>query len=123
EAGIRDDLVTGVQTCALPISAPVTSACGDGYIDPDAGETCDPGDAGTTSASCPLCRMTCVNGAQSSFLDPSSNHCYFIAGSFSKSIDASVETCEGAGAHLVRIVSDREMATVATTSGFSDYWI
>src|SRR5258708_722598 len=27
EDGIRDDLVTGVQTCALPISAPARSAC------------------------------------------------------------------------------------------------
>src|SRR5262249_15389449 len=68
-------------------------------------------------------RMTCVNGAQSSFLDPSSNHCYFIAPSASKSIDASAEACEAAGAHLVRIVSDREMATVASTSGFDQYWI
>src|SRR5207244_9653712 len=29
EDGIRDDLVTGVQTCALPISGPVGSAAAD----------------------------------------------------------------------------------------------
>jgi hypothetical protein len=108
----------------LEIAAPPSSACGDGYIDPDAGETCDPGDAGRSSPSCPLCRMTCVNGAQTSFLDPASNHCYFVVpGDQSLSIDASAEACEAAGAHLVRIVSDQEMATVAKGSSFDGYWI
>src|SRR6266536_4051472 len=49
EDGIRDPLVTGVQTCALPISAPRgRSAAPPG--DPAAGQLGRPGDAGRAGA-------------------------------------------------------------------------
>src|SRR5688500_7454739 len=55
-------------------TAPV-NACGDGFIDDDAGERCDPGEAVATSTTCIDCAIQCTGG----FIDPESGHCYFLA--------------------------------------------
>jgi hypothetical protein len=68
--------------------------------------------------------MTCINGAATSFLDPASNHCYFVVpGGASTSVDDSAQACAAAAAHLVQIVSDREMGVVASGSPYDGYWI
>jgi hypothetical protein len=52
--------------------------CGNGVIELDAGEQCDPGEAGAIG--CSSCQIACEGG----FVDDTSGHCYFA-------LDASVQ--------------------------------
>ena len=63
------------------------SFCGDGVINPDAGEECDPGPDASAAAllACPLtpapgCQVgNCPSdGGTFAFSDPASHHCYFL---------------------------------------------
>lgn len=90
----------------------VTGGCGDGFIDDDAGESCDPGDA--SAASCTDCNVRCPGGK----VDPESGHCYYLAeaGTYQQAILAC------AGGHVVTLESDREAAIVDGLTS-SPYWV
>jgi hypothetical protein len=90
----------------------VTGGCGDGFIDDDAGESCDPGDASV--ASCADCKVQCPGGT----IDPASGHCYYVAdaGTYQQAILAC------AGGHVVTLESDREAALVDGITS-SPYWV
>lgn len=86
--------------------------CGDGVIETledggDSGESCDPGDASTSTAGCEDCRLTCAGT-----LDPQTGHCYFLADPRDYYGDA-LDVCRGARAHVVTIGSGDEQRFVA----------
>src|SRR5438552_10091057 len=88
-----------VLTDAAPdAAAPV---CGDGRIDPAAGEECDPGT--TPAAGCANCKVQCDDGGG---IDPASLHCYFQAGQATQFTGADQTTCGAAGAHVVTFASE-----------------
>jgi hypothetical protein len=106
----------------LEISAP-PAVCGDGFIDPDAGEECDPGeagDAGTQASPCVACKVACSNGSE--LEDPATQHCYLQAGETATK-GAAISDCEAWGGHIVRLVSDDELSLVANDAITDPFWI
>jgi hypothetical protein len=118
-------LVACLPDLVLPAAedAGPPSLCGDGIIEPDAGEQCDPGsgEGGTTTA-CRECRVACVVGSDSTTIDPTTNHCYFEPGSTVQETDA-VSACEVAGGHVVRFVSANELAFVTNWAATRPFWV
>jgi hypothetical protein len=105
----------------LTESAPDAGApvCGDGRIDPTAGEECDPG--GAPAAGCASCKVQCEDGGG---VDPASLHCYFQAGQVRQFSQADQETCGAAGGHVVTFASESEASFVATRIAKTDpYWV
>lgn len=86
--------------------------CGDGFIDEDAGEECDPGDAST---SCVDCKVVCPGGVK----DDASLHCYAVANEQTTFANA-VSSCTGG--HVVTIGSEREAALVDSIAT-APYWV
>ena len=97
--------------------------CGDGIIatladGTDSGESCDPGGDAQVSG-CKNCQITCP----SSFIDPKSGHCYFVAGSDSSYPDA-VTRCKAERAHVVTLASAEEIAYVRNLAADeAGYWV
>jgi hypothetical protein len=121
-------VATGCVWACLPnleITQPSQPApyCGDGVIDPDAGEECDPGpDASSVLLqACPRCTVPC-DGGTFPFKDPASNHCYFGLNNTSD-IDEAGASCEANGGHVVRFVSQDEVLLVASGSPYSVLWV
>lgn len=108
DAGDAGDAGEGEETGA-------SSACGDGFIDDDAGEVCDPGQALATSTTCINCAVQCTGGN----IDPESGHCYFIP-NVSATFAQAAEACTGG--HVVTITSDREAAFVDGLTK-APYWV
>jgi hypothetical protein len=86
--------------------------CGDGFIDEDGGEECDPGDA---SVACVGCKVACPG-----ITDDASAHCYYFTDGGATSYQAAAGSC--AGGHLVTIGSDREAAFVDGLDAGA-YWV
>ncbi len=95
---------------------PTPGFCGDGIIDVDAGERCDPSEAGA-----PGCTAQCEIACDGGLLDPSSGHCYFSAPAAPR-FESAKQSCEAAGAHIVTFVSDAEFGLVAGWKA-SDFWV
>lgn len=90
-------------------AGPPPNPCGDGVIDIEAGEQCDPGssDAGTQ------CTSTCTVVCEGGLYDDTSGHCYTFASPGMKFNDAQ-SRCLGLGGHLVTFASEDEYAKVAS---------
>lgn len=86
--------------------------CGDGFIDQDGGEECDPGDASTA---CVDCKVACPG-----ITDDASSHCYYVTDGGAGSYQAAAASC--AGGHLVTIGSDHEAAFVDGLDAGA-YWV
>ncbi|MBK6694484.1 MAG: C-type lectin domain-containing protein [Myxococcales bacterium] len=94
---------------AQPPRPPGEDRCGDGRIaaEGDAGEQCDPGDAGVAPGCTAQCALDCADGV----LDPATNHCYF------REKDATFKqagaACASRGAHIVtfRDGAERQLAS------------
>lgn len=118
------DLTAIADADANAEDAGVTRLCGNGVIDTTTdggGEQCDPGDPGADAQvnGCRDCRVTCSGG----LIDPTTNHCYFAAGSDTKYADARAR-CLRVGAHVVTIDSEGEQAFVRTLAADeSGYWV
>ncbi len=97
-----------------PTSLP--AVCGDGVVDLDAGEECDPGEAGAFG--CEACKVGCEDGG---LRDDASSHCYFRL-SDNPSYEQAVLACENAGAHLVTFVSEDEYQRVFAWRR-SPFWV
>lgn len=80
------------------------SPCGDGLIEPAAGEDCDPGDGRPSERGCLRCTVDCEDGG---VRDPTSNHCYFL-GAPTADLAAAEGACRSLGAHVVTLGSDEE---------------
>lgn len=111
--------VTGIVVSCLPdldaVPAQTDSAaglCGNGRIDIDAGEQCDPGTKGSVPG-CSHCQLQCDagEGQYGSYVDPSSDHCYFLlsqeAGPFDKA-----SACSEQRAHVVTLGTAEEYVTL-----------
>jgi hypothetical protein len=94
-----------------------TSVCGDGVIDLDAGEECDPGEAGA-AVGCGACKVECAGGS----IDRATGHCYYAAAR-AASIAAAVTACRDAGGHVTTFASETEMGFVADASPSDDFWV
>ncbi len=110
-------LVTAVGLACLPDLevippiAPPPPTCGDGIVDLDRGEQCDPGDAGPKGAN--GCTSGCLVDCDGGFIDPKTAHCYYWATS-ATSKDFAEHFCGGPpnGGHLVTFTSPEELAFV-----------
>ncbi len=108
---------TGLAIACLPdlvVLPPPPPKCGDGLVDLDQGEMCDPGDAGPASAGCTAnCTMDCDGG----FVDPKSGHCYYW-GTSATSKDFAEHFCgaPSSKSHVVTFASVDELTLVAAQS-------
>jgi Lectin C-type domain len=94
---------------------PQPGFCGDGVIDLDAGEQCDPADAAVVG--CASCQVTCDGG----YIDPATDHCYFGLDDSNNASNANA-ACENAGAHLVTFASETEFDEVLAWKK-GDFWV
>jgi hypothetical protein len=104
----------GVDAADETSSVP-TSTCGNDFIDDDAGEVCDPGEAVATSTTCIDCLIQCTGG----LVDRESGHCYFLANT-SATYEQAAEACKGG--HVVTVDSDREAELVDSITSLP-YWV
>ncbi len=95
---------------------PPAAFCGDGVIDLDAGEHCDPADAAVVG--CTSCQVTCEGG----LIDPATDHCYFSLPPLASADNAQV-ACENAGAHLVTFASEAEFSEVLAWKAPDFFWV
>jgi hypothetical protein len=112
-------------------SGPITrfTGCGDGIIATlddggDAGESCDPGaPAVQADADVPGCTAQCQLRCEGT-LDPSSGHCYFVAGTSATYGNANT-LCTLAKAHIVTFASSAEAELVNTrvAPDAGTYWV
>ena len=91
--------------------------CGDGLIDFDAGERCDPADGGAAGCSSDCRSVTCEGG----LLDDATDHCYFALPAQAKYENATA-ACENAGGHLVTFVSEDEFGRIAQWKD-AGFWV
>jgi hypothetical protein len=89
--------------------------CGDGIIQLDAGEQCDPNKvlaADATSGACTAdCKVVCGGAVW-----PENNHCYALQAKGATALldTAAVDECTAVGGHVVTFASDEELAFVLT---------
>jgi hypothetical protein len=102
------------STTVPPVADAAKAVCGNGLIEYEAGEQCDPGDA--TSPGCDdHCRIECDAGREDdvalpAYVDPQTNHCYFL---LSKEAGANpVAGCAAEGAHVITLGSGSELNQV-----------
>jgi hypothetical protein len=103
------------------VIAVVPPQCGNGVVELDAGEQCDPGDAGAVG--CVSCRVTCEDGG---FVDDATGHCYFIGGGPNGQYDTAGKACQAGAAHVVTFVSEAEYTEVLTWAqrlGVTSFWV
>jgi Lectin C-type domain len=102
---------------------PASGVCGDGIIDLQAGEQCDPGpgvgEAGLGGCSAG-CRMQCASSAPPW---PSNNHCYDLVGSVGVAqLQKATAAC--GGSHVVTFASEDEFQHVLPLVGGSrPFWV
>jgi hypothetical protein len=109
------DAAGGAESGRIPTAL---SLCGDDVVATlddggDAGETCDPGEAGAPFPGCMACQVTCDG-----VIDPASDHCYFDAGT-ATSYDEAFRACADVGAHVATFASAREIALL----GRGRHWV
>jgi hypothetical protein len=112
EAGI------GVEGGGLPdadagFDAGPVSLCGDGYIDLEAGEQCDPGPGATslTGVCSAKCQMECAAG----FVWSRNNHCYWYwadAGTTTVLDPNALSACDSLAGHVVTFASEAEFEAI-----------
>jgi len=102
-AGLTVACIPDLPADEPPIPPP--PGCGDGYIDLDAGEQCDPG-TGTATAGC---RSNCTMQCQS-LVWSRNNHCYQLAAP--QPFQQGAGSCQASGAHLVTFASEDEFNEV-----------
>ena len=90
-------------------AGPPLNPCGDGVIDIEGGEECDPGSAEAGTQCTGTCTMVCDGG----LYDDASGHCYTFSSPALRFDDAKFK-CQGQGGHLVTFASENEYASVAS---------
>ena len=105
--------------------APVSPRCGDGIVQLDLGEQCDPGavpDAASTV--CTGCRMVCPDAG--GFVWSQNDHCYSYDGTQASGLDQpAVDHCAGlaSGTHVVTFASEEELQAVVGALQPGDFWV
>ncbi len=87
-------------------------ACGDGFIDPAAGEECDPGDTDDAGvAGCTRdCKAVCEGAVVPASQGAKTGHCYFALDT-PLVFDDATRACAARAAHLVTVSSSSELAS------------
>jgi hypothetical protein len=112
---------------ATPVAPPSEGSCGDGFIDTDAGEQCDPGLPDASIPGCSHCNIVCGDdGGLPVYLDPTSNHCYFLLSEDSGPNELT-SGCSSLGAHVVTLGSGPELSRLAgnlsPTPRANEFWL
>ncbi len=105
-----------------PNAAPATTSgfCGDGYIDLDAGEQCDPGpNAG--AASLGVCTADCQVECGAGLVWPANHHCYQVAATAADLDPDAITECSGG--HVVTFGSEAEFSAVAAAANVGPFWV
>ena len=103
-----------------PVPTPTSALCGNGFIDFDAGEQCDPGEGGAVGCT-GKCAVECADGG---FVDDASNHCYFAIATPVAYPNAK-SGCVQASGHVVTFVSRAELSKVHAWNAAADasFWV
>ena len=108
-----------LSSVAADAAGPSPSAiCGDGIIEPDSGEECDPGPPPGAAGCTKACKVQCTGG----YVNPLTDHCYFLLfpqdASTSNLVADSKSGCKSTGnnAHVVTIGGARELGVVTGAS-------
>ena len=97
------------------------AACGDGFIDLDLGEQCDPGS--TPQAECTdKCQVSCLGG-DAGLISPIDHHCYFAAQPQPTYRKAQDKCSTNDNAHVVTMASEDEWNEVTSSTFVSPFWI
>jgi hypothetical protein len=100
--------IPDLQTMQLPPLA-TGPLCGNGLVDRDAGEACDPGEAGAVGCTS-RCQIDCGDAG---LVDPATNHCYFLPNEEQRDYSNASTDCFTATAHPVTFGSPRELEVVS----------
>jgi len=93
--------------------------CGDGIIQLEAGEQCDPGSGSTAATGCGAdCRMQCEGGV----VWPRNNHCY-LDDDYADSIQGAIDKCNKIGGHVITLASEEELQAAVTAIDGGQYWV
>jgi hypothetical protein len=100
---------------------PPPPLCGNGLIDRDAGEACDPGEAGAVGCTA-TCKIDCGDGG---LVDEATAHCYFLPAEQQRDYMNASMDCLMASAHPVTFTSPRELDVVAAwaPTALPGFWI
>jgi hypothetical protein len=90
------------------MEAGVLRGCGDGYIDLEAGEQCDPGPSADSGVCSATCRMSCPSG----FVWSGNNHCYLTSGTTTDFMPGALSACDALSSHVVTFASEAEFQAV-----------
>lgn len=94
--------------------------CGDGIIDFQSGEQCDPGPNGSPYCSSPDCKVVCDGG----FVWSRNDHCYFDVPPGAQSLNEAINLrCTGGNAHVVTFASEDELGAVAGAIDAGSFWV
>jgi hypothetical protein len=121
-------LAFGVVVSCLPdiVTTQTATTCGDGFIDTDAGEQCDPGRPDATVHGCSQCYIECGDDGGPTYVDRTSNHCYFLLSGDSGPSESD-SGCSSLGAHVVTLGSKDELIDLAgnlfPTPEAREFWL
>ena len=102
---------------------PAVPGCGDGIIQLDRGEQCDPGVALAPDATAGACNSACQILCPSGFVWSQNNHCYSFDGQQATSLDQqAVSRCIGAS-HVVTFASEDEFQAVVGNLQPGAFWV
>ena len=114
--------VPDLATFTLPPQPqPTPPTCGNGFIDFDAGEQCDPGEGGAVGCSS-KCVVECADGG--GFVDDATSHCYFAIPA-ALSYPNAKQGCDVQGAHVTTLVSPDELQALRASNvvGDASFWV
>lgn len=118
-----DASAEGSPDAADESRAPPAPYCGDGIIQLDNGEHCDPGVTLAPDATAGGCTWDCQVACPLGFVWPQNDHCYSFEGQEATSLDPqAVGHCTGT-AHVVTFASEEEFQAVATTLEAGAFWV
>jgi Lectin C-type domain len=127
-AGLAASCLPDLETTNEPRpTKPSSGVCGDGIIDLDAGEQCDPGVRDASIPGCTSdCKLDCDAGNLPAYIDPSSNHCYFLLSLEAGTREAG-NGCQAFGAHVITIGDPSEQEAVSgnltPTPKTTEFWL
>jgi hypothetical protein len=117
-SALASALTIGVACLPDLESTPITTGsesgvCGNGFIDYNSGEQCDPGIPDASVPGCTrTCQIDCDAGGLPAFIDNSSNHCYFLLPEEAGTAD-SASSCAAYGAHVITFGNGAEVNNVS----------
>jgi hypothetical protein len=124
-SGSGGDASGGTSSGTSSSSGAIPPGCGDGYIDLNAGEQCDPGPQGSGVSGCNSnCTLQC--SADGGFLWPKNNHCYELSGTAtSLYIGADRNVCAplSGAPHVATFASEEEFRAVAGGVSAGWFWV